>query len=69
MINWRRKMKTYTVSYAYQDQEQYLFYKTDTGSFPNSEEMLDLAMRDALERHDATKPQTNVELISVALKR
>lgn len=62
-------MKTYTVSYVYQGQEQYIIYKTDTGSFPNSEEMLYLAMRDALKRHDTTQSQTNVELISVALKR
>lgn len=62
-------MKNYKVSYTYQDQEQYIVYRSDTDSFPNSEEMLLLAMRDALERHDATNPQTNVELISIALER
>lgn len=62
-------MKTYTVTYLYQNEEQYFIYNSDSGAFPDSEEMMHLALADALERHDSTKPKTNVEIISVVLVR
>lgn len=62
-------MKKFIVNYEYQHKEQYFIYHSVSGAFPNTDEMLMMAMENALKLHSTAEADTKVELTSIVLER
>ncbi len=58
-------MNKYSVMYEFQNVRYELIHQHQSKAFPDSEQMLEMAMNDALKHIDPKNPKTDVELISI----